>query len=118
MGQFLGWRSIFYFLAIVGVLLFLMVVFFMPETLRKKHADKLDIEKEAKKRNAMDTVRHVLAPFKPMIALLSYPNLMIITLYNAVIFGALYFMVSIMSGVRERMGVSSIIDIIDDILST
>jgi predicted MFS family arabinose efflux permease len=93
LGQFLGWRSNFYFLAIVGGILFAMVLFFLPETLRKKHDDDWDEEKVQKKRSMMDNIRHVSAAFKPMIGLLSYPNVMVITMYNTVIFGALYFMV-------------------------
>ncbi|KAG2171781.1 hypothetical protein INT43_008161 [Umbelopsis isabellina] len=92
LGEFLGWRSNFYFLAIVGGILFAMVLFFLPETLRKKHDDNWDEVTIPKKRSMMDNIRHVSAAFKPMIGLLSYPNVMVITMYNTVIFGALYFM--------------------------
>lgn len=93
MGQFLGWRSNFYFLAIVGGILFTMVLFCLPETLRKKHDEHWDEATIPQKRSMMENIRHVFAAFKPMLGLLTYPNVMVITMYNTVIFGALYFMV-------------------------
>ncbi|KAI8583392.1 hypothetical protein K450DRAFT_223413 [Umbelopsis ramanniana AG] len=91
-GQFLGWRSNFYFLAIVGGLLFVMVLFFLPETLRKKKLDEADLSELKATAKKESTLKRVFAPFKPMIGLLSYPNVMVITMYNSVIFGSLYFM--------------------------
>lgn len=92
-GQFLGWRSNFYFLAIVGGLLFLMVLFFLPETLRRKRLSETDLADQEIAAKRESTLKRAFAPFKPMIGLLSYPNVLIITIYNSVIFGSLYFMV-------------------------
>lgn len=94
MGQYLGWRSNFYFLAIVGGLLFVMVLFFLPETLRRKLEDKVETDQHSGNVSRFSSIQHAFSPFKPMIGLLLYPNVMVTTLYNSVIFGSLYFMVS------------------------
>ena len=92
-GQFLGWRSNFYFLAIVGSLLFVMVLFFLPETLRRKKVNEADLAEQEIAAKKEGTLKRAFAPFKPMIGLLSYPNVMVMSIYNSVIFGSLYFMV-------------------------
>jgi MFS family permease len=100
LGQFLGWRANFYFLAIVGGLLFFMVLFFLPETLRRKREEKVmttDADQQTKKRSRYGALQHAFEPFKPMVGLLFYPNVMVTTLYNTVIFGSLYFMVCAIS---------------------
>ncbi|GAB5589290.1 hypothetical protein Unana1_04190 [Umbelopsis nana] len=92
LGQYLGWRSNFYFLAIVGGLLFVMVLFFLPETLRRKLEDKVETDQHSGNMSRFSSIQHAFSPFKPMIGLLLYPNVMVTTLYNSVIFGSLYFM--------------------------
>jgi hypothetical protein len=74
-----------------------MVLFFLPETLRRKRLNEADLAEQEIAAKKESTLKRAFAPFKPMIGLLSYPNVMVITIYNSVIFGSLYFMVRIRS---------------------
>ncbi|ORY91427.1 major facilitator superfamily domain-containing protein [Syncephalastrum racemosum] len=79
--QYLGWRSTFYFLAILGAVLFALVAVFLPETLRKKK----DVENK-------QAAHSVFRAFAPMIGMLGDPTILVITAYSTVIFGCLYLL--------------------------
>jgi multidrug resistance protein len=79
--QYLGWQSSFYFLAILNTMLIILMISFMPETLRKKKID----PKECKKSSQA---------LMPLLSMFFDPNVMLITLCNTVIYACLYFLVN------------------------
>ncbi|KAI8080746.1 major facilitator superfamily domain-containing protein [Gilbertella persicaria] len=104
--QYLGWRSTFYFTAILcGVLLCLTSVF-LPETLRKvkprpNNNEKNNLEDAVSltsttvhpSPNQHLSVRETLAlSFKPMITMLHDPNVIILTINSSIIFASLYIL--------------------------
>lgn len=80
--QYLGWQSSFYFLAILNAVLILLMIAFMPETLRKKKID----SKECKITSQA---------LMPLLCMFFDPNVMLITLCNTVIYTCLYFLVNL-----------------------
>ncbi|KAG2196808.1 hypothetical protein INT47_002735 [Mucor saturninus] len=86
--QYLGWQSSFYFLAILGTVLLLLVTFLLPETLRKKRI--VMDEKHAVER--FKALRNLKAVFCPMIGMLGDPTVLLITLYNTVILSCFYLL--------------------------
>ncbi|KAI7881722.1 major facilitator superfamily domain-containing protein [Mucor mucedo] len=86
--QYLGWQSSFYFLAILGTVLLMLVIFLLPETLRKKRI--VMDEKHAKDR--FKALKNLKAAFCPMIGMLGDPTVLLITLYNTVILSCFYFL--------------------------
>lgn len=96
----MGWRSTFYFLAIVGAILLLYVTFLLPETVRRKREEVLPtfdergqaILKPPEKFKALKIMR---TAFAPMITMLSDPTVLMITLYNTIVFASLFFLVSL-----------------------
>jgi hypothetical protein len=71
-----------------------MVLFFLPETLRKKQENQAKVHQVTVSEKKESAIMRAISPFKPMLHLLLYPNVIIITIYNSVIFGSLYFMVT------------------------
>ncbi|RCH91251.1 hypothetical protein CU097_009261 [Rhizopus azygosporus] len=105
--QYLGWRSTFYFTAILAGVLLLLTTAFLPETLRKQRPDILtdrELIEEFKVQNdrgkqgtiekhAKPTFFATLAiSFKPMLIMLNDPTVNLLTAYNTVIFASLYFL--------------------------
>lgn len=81
--QYLGWQSTFYFSAILGGVLLLLVAFLLPETLRREPA--------AREENGLASA---FKAFGPMLAMFRDPTVLVITLYSTVIFACLYFLAS------------------------
>lgn len=100
--QYLGWQSTFYFLAIVGFVLLIMVFVFLPETVRRERIEMLTNDNESgqeivHKTEKFRALQNLKTAFAPMLAMLGDPTILVITLYNTVIFCCLYFLVSTLS---------------------
>ncbi|CAG8591943.1 6275_t:CDS:2 [Ambispora gerdemannii] len=81
LGEAFGWRSIFWFLLILGVIIILVIFFFLPETFYQQinpSATSTD-QKEKKRFN----------PFGPL-SLLKHPHLQIVVLYISILYANLY----------------------------
>ncbi|KAI9247685.1 major facilitator superfamily domain-containing protein [Phascolomyces articulosus] len=85
--QYLGWQSTFYFTAILGGVLLVLVAVFLPETLRKKRTK--DDDDKISKHHAM---KEMITVFGPMFSMLRDPTVLLITIYSTVIFACLYFL--------------------------
>ncbi|KAI9495936.1 major facilitator superfamily domain-containing protein [Zychaea mexicana] len=83
--QYLGWQSTFYFTAILGGVLLVLVAVFLPETLRKKHP-------KGNSNPTHSAVKEMLTVFGPMFSMLRDPSVLLITIYSTVIFACLYFL--------------------------
>ncbi|KAI8137648.1 major facilitator superfamily domain-containing protein [Fennellomyces sp. T-0311] len=83
--QYLGWQSTFYFTAILGAVLFVLVAAFLPETLRKHK-----VKKDATASHS--GMKEMLNIFGPMLMMLRDPSVLLITIYSTVIFASLYFL--------------------------
>jgi hypothetical protein len=72
------------------------VTFLLPETLRRKREEVLpsDDEGVTKPAERFKALKNLRTAFKPMIAMLGDPTVLVITLYNTIIFASLYFLVS------------------------
>lgn len=97
-----GWRSTFHFLSIYGVLLLVMVVFLLPETLRiKKHTTTENLEEESVlNQNEKETVRlqflnNVQLLFLPILIMTKDPTVLLVTVYNTIVFSSIFFVVSV-----------------------
>lgn len=75
---------------ILGVVLFIMVTFLLPETVRRKRMD-IDEKHTVERFKAFKSMK---AAFCPMIVMLGDPTVLLITLYNTVILSCFYFLVS------------------------
>ncbi|KAL9538694.1 hypothetical protein MBANPS3_010746 [Mucor bainieri] len=88
--QYLGWQATFYFIAIFAGLLLIMLIILLPETLRKSPASKNEQCNGHKERFvALKTMRNV---FAPMVIMIRDPTVVLITLYNTVIYASLFFL--------------------------
>ncbi|KAI9491754.1 major facilitator superfamily domain-containing protein [Zychaea mexicana] len=88
--QYLGWRSTFYFQAILSGLLLIMTTAFLPETLRKaKPEENLSSEKTS---SHPGVLQKLVRDFKPMFLMLRDWSIISITVYHTVIFACLYFL--------------------------
>lgn len=92
-----------------GVLLAMSAVF-LPETLRKKRLQviekTMDIEQDKSHVTKIETPSFfstLRTSFKPMVTMLHDPTVLILTVYNSVIFACLYFLVTIKSVFMEMM---------------
>ncbi|RCH93736.1 hypothetical protein CU098_008459 [Rhizopus stolonifer] len=98
LSQFLGWKSTFYFLAILGGVLLFLVTFFLPETLRKKREEEKTISSDSEQLSLKEKSEHfkvlknIKKAFIPMLLMLRDPTVLMITIYNTVIFASLYFL--------------------------
>ncbi|KAK4509398.1 uncharacterized protein ATC70_007749 [Mucor velutinosus] len=90
--QYLGWQATFYFIAIFAGLLLIMLIFLLPETLRKSATSKKEQCNGRERFVALKTMRNV---FYPMITMVRDPTVVLITLYNTVIYSSLFFLASI-----------------------
>ncbi|KAK9362297.1 major facilitator superfamily domain-containing protein [Lipomyces starkeyi] len=93
-----GWRSTQYFLIIIGGFTFVMMLFFLPETLRpqvippelqEKHA--LKKENDRLRFYASEFSDFFISPFKAF-RLLKYPTFVYAIFYNSFGYGSLYMM--------------------------
>lgn len=96
--QYLGWQSTFYFLAIIGFVLLLMVLVLLPETVRRKRVEMLTSDESGQeivqKIEKFQALKNLKTVFTPMLVMLGDPTVLVITFYNTVIFSCLYFLVS------------------------
>lgn len=69
-----------------------MLVVLLPETLRKSPASKNEQCNGKERFVALKTMRNV---FTPMVVMVRDPTVVLITLYNTVIYASLFFLVSI-----------------------
>ncbi|CAG8591926.1 6274_t:CDS:2, partial [Ambispora gerdemannii] len=76
LGEAFGWRSIFWFLSILGVIIIVMVYFFLPETFYQQ----IPTDQQKKKR---------FNPFSPL-SLLRYTHLQIVVFYISILFANVY----------------------------
>ncbi|KAK9375951.1 major facilitator superfamily domain-containing protein [Lipomyces chichibuensis] len=83
-----GWRSTQYFLIIIGGFTFLMMLFFLPETLRPQNLPPELQERRALKKKCLD---FFVGPFKAF-RLLKYPTFVYAIFYNSFGYGSLYMM--------------------------
>ncbi|GAN04290.1 MFS multidrug resistance transporter [Mucor ambiguus] len=83
--EFLGWQSTFYFTAVFGGIVLVLVVFFLPETVRKARST-------AVKGKAPGVSKNIRTAFAPMIVMLGDPTILIMTLYGSIIFASLFFL--------------------------
>ncbi|KAI9483228.1 MAG: major facilitator superfamily domain-containing protein [Benjaminiella poitrasii] len=106
--QFLGWRSSFYFLAILSGVLLLMVTFLLPETLRKKRDSEVLTDgshdaTEKRKPEKFKALKNLSAAFAPMLVMLGDPTVCVITVYNTVIFSCLYLLTPTITETFENL---------------
>ncbi|KAI7908200.1 major facilitator superfamily domain-containing protein [Cokeromyces recurvatus] len=105
--QYLGWRSSFYFLAILAGVLLLMVTFLLPETLRKKHDSEdcydQDIIGKKKQQERFKALKNLQKAFAPMLVMVGDPTVCVITFYNTIIFACLYFLTPTITETFERL---------------
>ncbi|KAL7312470.1 hypothetical protein PS15m_008225 [Mucor circinelloides] len=87
--QYLGWQATFYFIAIFAGLLLVMLIFLLPETLRKSPSFKNEQGNAKDRFVALKTMRNV---FTPMVVMVRDPTVVLITLYNTVIYASLFFL--------------------------
>ncbi|KAK4521317.1 uncharacterized protein ATC70_011932 [Mucor velutinosus] len=83
--EFLGWQSTFYFTAIVGGVVLVLVAFFLPETVRKTRPKVVEGK-------ASSVFKNLRMAFAPMIVMLGDPTILIMTLYGSIIFASLFFL--------------------------
>ncbi|KAL9544813.1 hypothetical protein MBANPS3_007445 [Mucor bainieri] len=83
--EFLGWQSTFYFTAIFGGVVLVLVAFFLPETVRKTRPTTINDK-------APGVSKNLHKAFAPMIAMLGDPTILIMTLYGSIIFASLFFL--------------------------
>lgn len=69
-----------------------MLIFLLPETLRKSPSFKNEQGNAKDRFVALKTMRNV---FTPMVVMVRDPTVVLITLYNTVIYASLFFLVSI-----------------------
>jgi multidrug resistance protein len=99
--EFLGWRSTFYFLCIIGFILLVFIIFSLPETLRLKKPSTdehipVTINEPVSIQKKLDRfIKLVRSIFSPMIVMTRDPTVIIITIYNTIVFSCLFFIVSI-----------------------
>lgn len=77
-----------------------MVFAFLPETVRREKVEMLTNDNESgqeivHKTEKFRALQNLKTAFAPMVAMLGDPTILVITLYNTVIFCCLYFLVSI-----------------------
>ncbi|KAI7879282.1 MFS general substrate transporter [Lichtheimia hyalospora FSU 10163] len=96
LSQYYGWQSSFYFLAVLGGLLFILVAIFLPETLRK---DKSQTDQQ----RSPNYVRNVLRAFIPLLVMLRDPSVLVVTIYSTVIFGCLFFLNPTITDTFQRL---------------
>ncbi|KAI7856198.1 major facilitator superfamily domain-containing protein [Circinella umbellata] len=89
--QYLGWQSTFYFTAILGGVLLILVAAFLPETLRKKRAKDNDNNNNLNN-SSSHAIKEMITVFGPMLSMLQDPSVLVITIYSTVIFACLYFL--------------------------
>lgn len=75
---------------IIGAVLMLKIVFLLPETLRRS---KDTSQVEAKKKH-FPVLKKVSSALYSLIVMLGDPTVLVITIYNPVIFASLFFLVS------------------------
>lgn len=77
----------------IAGLLLIMLIILLPETLRKSPTPKSKqcINTYQERFVALKTMRNV---FSPMVVMLKDPTVLLITLYNTVIYASLFFLVS------------------------
>jgi predicted MFS family arabinose efflux permease len=97
----LGWRSTFYFTAILCGVLLIFTAFFLPETLRKQRPQEKEIDDNL---SSTSTTVHIKAKssssflatlsisFRPIITMLYDPNVILLMLFNSIIFASLYIL--------------------------
>lgn len=76
-----------------------MVFVFLPETVRRERVEMLTNDNESgqeivHKTEKFRALQNLKTAFAPMLAMLGDPTILVITLYNTVIFCCLYFLVS------------------------
>ncbi|KAL9559624.1 hypothetical protein MBANPS3_000330 [Mucor bainieri] len=106
--QYLGWQSTFYFLAIIGFVLLSMVFVFLPETVRREKVEMLTNDNESgqevvHKTEKFRALQNLKTAFAPMVAMLGDPTILVITLYNTVIFCCLYFLTPTITETFQRL---------------
>ncbi|KAK9458603.1 major facilitator superfamily domain-containing protein [Lipomyces oligophaga] len=91
-----GWRSTQYFLIIIGGASFLLMLFFLPETLTPITVSVEEIETRNQRKNAnkfkyytAESYRFFLGPFQSF-ELLKYPSFLFAIAYNSFGYGCLY----------------------------
>ncbi|KAI9309406.1 major facilitator superfamily domain-containing protein [Cunninghamella echinulata] len=98
LSQYYGWQSIFYFLASIAIVQFVMVICFLPETLRKNkpndddiiESDTIHLSKHY--RTQKGKFKNFISSFYPVILLLQDPTILIITLYGTIITATTYLL--------------------------
>ncbi|CEP09811.1 hypothetical protein [Parasitella parasitica] len=105
--QYLGWQSTFYFLAIVGIALLLMVLSLLPETVRRKRIEMLSSDENnqeiVRQTENFQALRNMKTAFAPMLIMLGDPTIIVITLYSTVIFSCLYFLTPTITETFEKI---------------
>lgn len=102
LSESLGWKACMYFLAVFGLVIWVMVFLFLPETLAKRNIDlpapamqslqRMSTRESAKmqtKQAATKTKRFLLDPLKVLL-MLRFPPVLITVLVAAIAFGALF----------------------------
>ncbi|KAH6986023.1 major facilitator superfamily domain-containing protein [Ilyonectria sp. MPI-CAGE-AT-0026] len=102
--QELGWQATMWFLAIYGLIVLLMILFFLPETLARRKPEEpsstaqtqelqqmrtMDSAKEKTKRYTKSLRRYLIDPLG-VILYLRYPPVLITVMIAAIAFGSLY----------------------------
>ncbi|KPM34309.1 hypothetical protein AK830_g12265 [Neonectria ditissima] len=102
--QELGWQATMWFLAIYGLVVLLMIIFFLPETLPRRKPEEptltiqteelhrmrtMDSAKEKTKRLTKSLRRYLIDPLA-VILYLRYPPVLITVMIAAIAFGSLY----------------------------
>ncbi|CAO0794753.1 unnamed protein product [Mucor circinelloides] len=99
--QYLGWRSTFYFTAILCGVLLVFTAFFLPETLRKQRPQEKTMDDSlsststtvhVKSKSSSSLLTTLYHSFRPMITMLYDPNVILLMLFNSVIFASLYIL--------------------------
>ncbi|CEP07676.1 hypothetical protein [Parasitella parasitica] len=101
--QYLGWRSTFYFTAILCGVLLIFSAFFLPETLRKQRSQEKQVDDtlsststtvyaKSKPSSSPSCLATLYTSFSPMFIMLYDPNVILLMLFNSVIFGSLYIL--------------------------
>ncbi len=99
--EFLGWRSSFYFLCIFAIVLLTTIIFVLPETLRLEKLIKDErnqcselFDKQKSDEEESKLLKMMRSVFLPMVVMVGDPTVILITIYNTVMFGSLFFIVS------------------------
>ncbi|CAI2167169.1 4383_t:CDS:2 [Funneliformis geosporum] len=87
--EYFGWRWIFWLMAIMGIIVLILIFFFVPETYPKRKPNTTITTTSVSSSSPNSSNRKFINPFAPL-SLFRYPNLSIIILYLSILLSFIY----------------------------